>query len=123
MATAADVVRSAEGDCTEHAVLLAAICRARRIPARVAVGLVYSPATRSFAFHMWNEVWIAHHWIALDATLGRGGIGGGHLKILDSALADTASLVDLLPVLKVLGDLEIELIGVDQPQHRSIRQN
>lgn len=113
MATAADVVRSAEGDCTEHAVLLAAICRARKIPARVAVGLVYSPATRSFAFHMWNEVWIANRWIALDATLGRGGIAGGHLKILDSALADTASVADLLPVLKVLGDLEIELRGID----------
>src|SRR6185369_1750667 len=40
-ATAAEVARSLEGDCTEHAVLLAALCRARQIPARVAVGLVY----------------------------------------------------------------------------------
>ncbi len=113
MATAADVVRSAEGDCTEYAVLLAAICRAHKIPVRVAVGVVYSPGSHAFAFHMWNEVWVTDRWLALDATLGRGGIGGGHLKITDSALADTASLADLLPVLRVLGDLEIELLAVD----------
>ena len=40
-ATAAEVARSREGDCTEHAVLLAALARARGIPARVAMGLVY----------------------------------------------------------------------------------
>src|SRR5204862_282397 len=30
-ATAADVARTLEGDCTEHALLLAALCRARKI--------------------------------------------------------------------------------------------
>ena len=43
MATAAEVAQSLEGDCTEHAMLLAALCRARQIPARVAIGLVYYP--------------------------------------------------------------------------------
>src|SRR5262249_10797119 len=33
-ATAAEVARTREGDCTEHAVLMAALCRARMIPAR-----------------------------------------------------------------------------------------
>jgi hypothetical protein len=40
-ASAAEVAESREGDCTEHAVLLAALCRARELPARVAMGLVY----------------------------------------------------------------------------------
>jgi hypothetical protein len=50
--TAADVIESGEGDCTEHAVLLAALARARGIPARVAIGLVYHK--QSFLYHMWT---------------------------------------------------------------------
>ena len=57
-ASAAEVVDTHEGDCTEHAVLLAALCRARGIPARVAIGLVYMPATHEFGYHMWTEVYI-----------------------------------------------------------------
>ena len=43
-ASAAEVLETREGDCTEYAVLLAALCRARGIPARVAIGLVYVPS-------------------------------------------------------------------------------
>ena len=86
-ATAAEVARSLEGDCTEHAVLLAALCRARKIPARVAFGLVYYPPQKGFAYHMWNEVWIADRWVPLDATLGLGGIGADHIKLGDSNLS------------------------------------
>lgn len=40
-ASASEVARTRAGDCTEHAVLLAALLRARAIPARVCHGLVY----------------------------------------------------------------------------------
>ena len=113
MSSAADVARSREGDCTEHAVLLAALCRARKIPARVAVGLVYYRQAGGFAYHMWNEVWIRDRWVALDATLGAGGIGAAHLKITDSSLAGTSSFSALLPVLQVLGDLELRILAVE----------
>ena len=51
-ATATEVAQSLEGDCTEHAVLLAALCRARQIPARVGVGLVYSERIRVCFSHV-----------------------------------------------------------------------
>ena len=114
VATAADVARSREGDCTEHAVLLAALCRARGIPARVAIGLVYYPPAQGFAYHMWTESWIAGHWIPLDATLGLGGIGGAHLKISHSSLEGTESLSAFLPVFKLLGQLKLEVVSVDE---------
>lgn len=41
LASAAETADSLRGDCTEHAMLLAALCRVREIPARVAIGLVY----------------------------------------------------------------------------------
>ncbi len=113
IASAADVARSRAGDCTEHAVLLAALCRARQLPARVVIGLVYFPQAEGFAYHMWNEVWIEDRWIPLDATRGQCGIGAGHLKVQTSDLAGATPYNALLPVLEVLGKLEIRVESVE----------
>ena len=109
-ATAAEVAESLEGDCTEHAVLLAAMARSRGIPARVAMGLVYMEGRQSLGYHMWNEVYVGGRWIGLDATLGRGGIGGGHLKLATSNLQGASALSSFLPVATVLGRLKIEVL-------------
>ncbi len=109
LASAAEVAKSPEGDCTEHAVLLAALARASGIPARVALGLVYLEAMQGFAFHMWTEVYLAGHWLPLDATLGQGSIDVTHLKLADSSLADGATYNVFLRVVQVVGQLEIEL--------------
>jgi hypothetical protein len=77
----------------------------------VAIGLVYFAPEEGFAYHMWNEVWIDGHWIPLDATLGLGGIGAGHLKIVDSNLEGTESLTSFLPVFNLLGQLQLEIAG------------
>jgi transglutaminase-like putative cysteine protease len=112
--SAAEVAKAREGDCTEHAVLLAAVCRARQIPARGAMGLVYyvdrDTKTPSFAYHMWTEVWIKDRWIPLDATLGQGGIGAGHIKVAHSNLDGADALSAFLPVFKVLGQLKLEVL-------------
>jgi hypothetical protein len=113
MATAADVAASLEGDCTEHAVLLAALCRVREIPARIAIGLVYFSQVQGFAYHMWTEVWIDDRWIPLDATLGRGGIGAAHLKIRHSSLEGTDALSAFLPVLDLMGKLQLQVEARD----------
>jgi hypothetical protein len=112
--TAAQVASSGAGDCTEHAVLLAALCRARGIPARVAVGLVYTEQTghSAFGYHMWNEACISDRWIPLDSTLGRGGIGAAHLKLAHSSLASASAFSGLLPVAKVAGRLSIKIEDV-----------
>ncbi|MFO0906104.1 MAG: transglutaminase-like domain-containing protein [Pirellulales bacterium] len=110
LATASEVVRSGEGDCTEHAVLLAAVCRARGIPARVAIGLVYVPSLSGFAYHMWNEVWINDRWVPLDATLARGGIGVGHVKLKVTPLDGVDAYAAFLPVFQVLGRLKLSVV-------------
>lgn len=109
MATAAEVARTGEGDCTEHAVLLAALCRARGQSARVAIGLVYAESLGGFAYHMWNEVWIDGRWIPLDATLARQGIGAGHIKLASSSLRGADAFAALLPVVNVLGRLKLSV--------------
>ena len=115
MATAAEVAESLEGDCTEHAMLLAALCRARQIPARVAIGLVYHPPAQGFAYHMWTEVWIEDRWIGMDATLGQGGIGAAHLKLAVSSMEGSSAFADMLPIVQVIGRLELEILSAEGP--------
>ncbi|HEX4149498.1 MAG TPA: transglutaminase domain-containing protein, partial [Pirellulales bacterium] len=110
LGSAAEVARSGEGDCTEHAVLLAAMARARGIPARVALGLVYTEPA-AMAFHMWTEMYIGGRWVPLDATLGRGGIGAAHLKIAQSSLDGADQLASFLPVAEALGQLKLQVLS------------
>lgn len=113
-ATASQVARTKEGDCTEHAVLAAAMCRAVGVPSRTAFGLVYVDSERgpTMGFHMWAEVYVNGQWIPIDATLGRGFVGATHLKISDHSWAKTESLTPLLPVVRVVGKVSIEVLKV-----------
>jgi hypothetical protein len=115
MATAAEVAKSLEGDCTEHAMLLAALCRARQIPARVAIGLVYYPPAQGFAYHMWTEVWIADRWIGMDATLGQGGTSAAHVKLAVSSMDGSSAFADMLPIIQVIRRLELQVLSVEGP--------
>jgi hypothetical protein len=112
-ATAAEVAENPEGDCTEHAVLLAALCRAEKIPARVAIGLVCLGGQNSLAYHMWTEVYVDKRWIPIDATLARGGIGAAHLKLAHTNLQGASAYSAFLPVMKVAGRLRIEIQQVE----------
>lgn len=109
-ASAAEVARSRRGDCTEHAVLLAALCRARKIPARVVMGLVYVPAAQSFVFHMWTDVHLGGRWVGLDGTLGRGGIDAAYLTVGHSSLEQSDLFASFLSVFQLLGQLKIEVL-------------
>lgn len=115
MASAAEVAESLEGDCTEHAVLLAAMLRAEKIPSRVAVGLVYVSGHDAFGGHMWTEAYLGDKWVPLDATLAKGGIGAGHIKLAESSFADDgpSPLSTFLPLLKVLGNIQIEIVEAE----------
>ncbi len=72
--TARDALRTRSGDCTEFSVLLAALARNRGIPARIAVGLVYSDRFTGkkdvFSPHTWVQAWTGTRWVSYDAGLG-----------------------------------------------------
>lgn len=115
LATASEVARKLEGDCTEHAVLLAAMLRAREIPSRVVIGMVYAEKYSAFAGHMWTEALINGQWVPLDATLGRGGIGAAHIKVSDSSLAENAPtpVAAFLPMIHLLGQMKVEVVKAE----------
>ena len=104
-ATADNVAQTLSGDCSEYAMLAAAMCRAVGVPSRTALGLVYAPGPGGkpiLAYHMWFEVYAGGRWVPLDATLGRGGVGPGHLTIATHSWHDEKTLAPLFPVLRVL---------------------
>ena len=75
------VIRTQEGDCTEHAKLLTALARAVGVPARDAGGLVYmGDAEKGFGPHAWNEVLLDGHWVPVDATWDEVTINATHIK-------------------------------------------
>ena len=104
-ASALETYRRREGDCTEHALLLAALCRSIGIPARVATGLVYFRGV--FGYHMWTEVYVGT-WFGLDPAFGLDSVDATHIKVADSVA--TSSLSAFVPLLDVMGRFELEIM-------------
>lgn len=118
-ATASEVARTKVGDCTEHAVLLAALLRAAEIPSRVVSGLVYVDEFAGqkgvFGYHMWTQGLITradgtHHWTNLDATLPDEHVyDATHITLATSSLSDDQMQNFLVATAPLIGRLEIEV--------------
>lgn len=117
-ATASEVVRTREGDCSEHATLLTALLRARGVPARVASGLIYADSFAGsddiFGYHMWTQALVERDgervWVDLDPTLPREILfDATHIALATSALSDDEPSNALLTLVPLLGRLEIEV--------------
>lgn len=126
-ATASEVVRTRTGDCTEHAVLLAALLRARGIPSRVVTGLVYVDDFLGrrgvFGYHMWTQAWIEpegrqlNRWMDLDATMPAGPDGqrfdATHIALTTSALSADEGFNDLAELATLIGGMSIRVVETD----------
>ena len=127
-ASASEAAKSQSGDCTEHAVLLAALLRADGIPARVASGLVYVPRSADhgsgWGWHLWTQALVdvdrdagaaagrpAREWIDLDATIPATGprFHAAHILVSASDLAGGAADPSFAQALSLLGTVSIEV--------------
>lgn len=130
-ATASEVARSRRGDCTEHAVLLAALLRAEGIPSRVVTGLVYlddfAGAENVFGYHMWVQAAVGtvraagdgpadsgRQWVDLDPTLA-GGFDVTHIALGHSDLSGAGPDQRLDRLVPLIGKLRIAVIEVEAP--------
>ncbi len=85
IASALETLDRKQGDCTEHAVLTAALARAAGIPTRIAAGLYY--AQERFSYHMWVEALVAENlWVAVDPAMGQIEPDALHLKLFHGDL-------------------------------------
>jgi transglutaminase-like putative cysteine protease len=125
MGSSTEVLRTKEGDCTEHGVLLCAALRKVGIPARVATGLIYADAFAGgkdiFGYHMWAQALLevdgVKRWVDLDATLPNAKpYDATHITIATSDLSDESGTLSLLNVASVMGRLQISVQEVDHAQ-------
>jgi hypothetical protein len=113
-APAGEVARNLSGDCSEHAVLAAAMSRAAGIPSRVAVGLLYvdneKQRIKGFGYHVWHEVYVNQRWVALDSSWDQSSADATHIKLSDTSLEGVAPFEAFLPIARVQGKLQIDPI-------------
>ena len=122
-ATASEVCRTGEGDCSEHAVLLAAMLRTEGIPSRVVSGLVYVDRFLGkegvFGYHMWTQAAFENassgwEWRDIDATLpGFKWTDATHIALSTSDLSDSGTMNTMVSLANVLGQLQIEVVEVE----------
>jgi hypothetical protein len=113
-ASAAEVALSRTGDCTEHAVLTAAMCRAVGIPAEVVMGMMYveefAGSKNVFGGHAWTQVYLGDKWIGLDATRTPNGYDARHIALAGGS----GNLEDFLGLLSTIGNFTIGDIKVEK---------
>ena len=118
-ATAGETVRQRRGDCTEHAVLLAAALRSIGLPSRVVNGLIWIRAAGddrgAYLWHMWTQVAIDGQWLDLDATLPPDGpaFHPGHLAITTGDLSSASLNSSGTQMLEVFGAIDIEIVRTE----------
>ena len=134
-ASASETARTGSGDCTEHAVLLAAVLKARHIPARVCHGLVYvedggsaisgeatvgadghvsrgsSDKPGQFGWHMWTQGLVDGRWLDLDATL-HVPYSVGHVLVGTSSMSDKEAHNNHMQMAALIGNIEMDLLEV-----------
>lgn len=116
-ASASEVARTKEGDCSEHGILLAALGRLNGLPSRVAVGIAYVPIFGKqddiFGYHMWTQFYIGSRWIDFDAALNESDCSPTRLAFAVSSLKN-AGIADLsLPLLTLIGAIDIKIVATE----------
>jgi len=121
-ASATEVAASRQGDCTEHAVLTAAMCRAVGIPAQVVTGVAYVEdfaGLQGFGGHAWAQAYVGGDpagrepgkWVGLDAAFKSAGLGGydpGHIALA----VGNGNPEDFFSIVNVLGRFKIDKVTV-----------
>ncbi len=114
--TANEVCRTRQGDCSEHAVLLAALGRLQGLPSRVVAGLAYTPLfggqSDIFGYHLWTQFLIDDRWIDVDAALDETVCSPTRIAFAVSSLHNTGAVDISLPLLDKMGALELLVLEV-----------
>jgi len=82
--SALETLKRGDGACGSQSLLMAAMCRAAGIPARVVWGCLYTPEYGgSFGHHAWNEVYMGEAgWIPVDVTIHENDyVDSGHIRL------------------------------------------
>ncbi len=106
--TSREALGRMRGDCSEGAVLTAALLRAQGIPARIAMGFA-SVGGGAYIGHAWCEAWLGH-WVGIDAALREFPAGAQRVRLVVSDGQGDLRVTATNLVLRVLGNLNLEML-------------
>jgi hypothetical protein len=108
VSNAVETLKNHVGDCTEHAVLVAALARAAGIPTLVETGLVYQRGR--FYYHAWNAFWLDKWggWVTADAVMNQLPADVTHLRFVRGEVEKQLDLMG------VVGKIKLQVIGMSQ---------
>lgn len=115
-ASAAEVAASKQGDCTEFAVLTAAMCRAVGIPAQVVTGVAYVEdwaGFEGFGGHAWTQAYVGDKWVGLDSAFksaGRGGYDAGHIALA----IGNGDPENFFEIVNTMGQFKIDKVDINK---------
>ena len=113
-ASASEVARKREGDCTEHGILLAALGRAVGIPSRVATGIVYvnefKGVKNALVYHMWTQFYLKGRWVNLDSALRKVRCPADRIILFVSSLKNDSLVESMLPSAELMDNLSVEMV-------------
>lgn len=117
-ASAKEVLTGRRGDCTEHAVLLGALCKAAGIPTRTVVGLIGQGEW--FLYHMWVECFVGE-WLPLDAAFNQAPVDVWHIKYRDGLLDDAGFFSMGVAMLPLLNNIELKFLRDSPPKNQKAK--
>jgi len=108
VSNAVETLKNRVGDCTEHAVLVAALARGAGIPTLIETGLVYQRGR--FYYHAWNAFWLDNWggWVTADAVMNQFPADVTHLRFVRG---EVETQLDLMGV---VGKIKLQVIGMSQ---------
>lgn len=98
---ALEVLQNRQGDCNEHAVLVAALLRTAGIPTQIETGLIYLRG--KWYYHAWNAVWLGK-WISVDAVFNQIPADVTHIRLIRG---ESSEQLDLMGV---MGKIKLEIL-------------
>ena len=104
---ALETLEAGYGDCGEHSVLLGALLRAVKIPARMVLGLVYLP-NKGYYYHAWVMAESRGQWLGIDPALGVFPAFRDRVSLL---IDDSGS--ESVRIAKFIGRIKIEYVKKD----------
>jgi hypothetical protein len=108
--TSRDVLRDRKGDCSEAAVLVAALLRASGIPSRVTLGYA-TLGDGVWIGHAWAEGFIGGAWIGVDAALREFPAGASRLALASLSGERVMRTEATNLMIRTLSNLDVAIIG------------
>jgi transglutaminase-like putative cysteine protease len=103
-----EILRSLTGDCSEAAVLTAALLRVQGVPARIALGFA-SVGRGVFIGHAWCEARLGGDWVGVDAALREYPAGVERVKLGELDGREDLRIAATNLMMRVIANLDIQI--------------